>query len=86
MLCVPKPSLSLIVAVPALVNCAVPSTAPSSQSPADALQNFTNPGNTAVVPLLTVAVNVTAVPAVTLVDDTLNAVVIVVVFTAWAIA
>jgi hypothetical protein len=48
-----------------LLNCAVPSSAESSQYFAEASQNFTCPGFTGVEPETTVAVSVTTVPAAT---------------------
>ena len=56
------------IAVPALVNCAVPSRWMPVQEAAEASQKFTCPSVSAVVPASTVAVNVTTVPPAT--DDT----------------
>jgi hypothetical protein len=55
----------LIAAVPALVNCAVPTIWISSQYAAVASQKFTNPGVTGVAPVVTLAVSVTTVPEAT---------------------
>lgn len=53
-------------AVPALVNCAVPSRWMSVQCGEEASQKFTAPVGTGVVPASTVAVRVTADPLATL--------------------
>ena len=53
------------VAVPALVNCAVPSIRMSVQDFAVASQNLIWPGATGVLPVMTVAVSATTVPDVT---------------------
>jgi hypothetical protein len=62
--------------VPDLVIHTDPIIAPSSQCGALALQKFTNPVVTGVAPAVTDAVSVTTVPAETLLDDTLRAVVV----------
>jgi hypothetical protein len=55
----------LMVAVPALVNCAVPRIWMSVQCAAVASQKFTWPAVTTVPPAFTVAVSVTTVPVTT---------------------
>src|SRR5271165_2003581 len=59
------PGRNLYVATPAGVSCAVAIKPEPSQRVAPALQNFTCPGCTGVVPETTVAVSVTTVPAAT---------------------
>jgi hypothetical protein len=80
MLWVPAPSVSLIVALPASVNCALPMIAESAQRTASASQNSTVPcatGNVEPFALsVTVAVNVTGVPAATVPEETVSAVVV----------
>jgi hypothetical protein len=65
----PTPNVSLTVAFPALVNCALPKIAESSQCTALALQKTTVPcASGTLLPSMssvTVAVSVTAVPATT---------------------
>src|SRR5271156_6330845 len=81
MLYVPTPRITLNCAVPSAIICAVPNTAAPSQRTAVASQNTTCPSVTLVVTgpgavLVTAAVNVVTVPAVTLPDDTVKAVVV----------
>ena len=59
------PSRSVAEAVPLEVSCAVPSTASPSQYLAVASQKVTSPGETGVLPAVTVAVSVTGEPLVT---------------------
>jgi hypothetical protein len=67
----------LIIAVPADVNCAVPTIAGLSQRLAVALQNVTRPLVSATLELFdTAAVNITTVPAVTEEDDSVRVVVV----------
>jgi len=54
-------------AVPALVNCAVPSRWMSEQYAAEASQKFTCPTVSVAVPAVTVAVSVTTLPEATVV-------------------
>jgi hypothetical protein len=75
-LCVPGPKIVTNCAVPFEVSCAVPSMAMSSQKLALASQKSTCPGVTGFVPDVTVAVNVRAVPWLTLFDDTAKVVVV----------
>jgi hypothetical protein len=56
-----------MIAVPALVNWAVPSRWMSVQKAADASQKFTCPGVTGIPPAFTVAVSVTTLPDATVV-------------------
>jgi hypothetical protein len=76
MFCDPGPKGMRSVAVPVLVIHTLPKTAASSQCGALALQKFTKPAVTGVAPAATEAVNVTIVPAETLLDDTLSVVVV----------
>src|SRR5271156_725539 len=81
MLQVPTPRSSLSCAVPLAVICAVPNTAAPSQCAAVASQNTICPSVTSVVTgpgavLVTVAVSVVTVPAVTLFEDTVKVVVV----------
>jgi len=66
----------LIEAVPELVSCAVPTIWMSSQYVAVASQNFTRPGVTLPAPAVTVAVNVTTVPAETVVTGLVPSVIV----------
>ena len=59
--------MNFMVAVPPVVNCAVPRIWMSVQYAAVASQNFTSPGVTGVVPASTVAVRVTTLPEATVV-------------------
>jgi hypothetical protein len=61
--------MNFSVAVPALVNCAIPKRWISAQATALASQKFTRPGVTGVVPVRTVAVRITAVPEFTVVTE-----------------
>jgi hypothetical protein len=67
----------LIAAVPEPFSCAVPSSAELVQYVAVASQKVTTPGETAAPPLVfTVAVNVTAVPEFTALEDGARVVVV----------
>src|SRR5271169_6173266 len=61
------PGTNFSVAVPAVVNCAVPRIAEFSHKRAVASQKVTAPGDTGPVAAVTVAVRVTAVPEGTVV-------------------
>ena len=76
MLYVPTPSVSLMVAVPAVVSCACPKIAESAQRAALASQNTTRPRAIGDPPAVTFAVSVTAVPAVTCAEEMLKVVVV----------
>jgi hypothetical protein len=83
------PGLIFRVAVPALVNCEVPSRLTSVQDFASGLQKFTCPTVIAVVPALTEAVSVTTVPDATVetgLEAEVTASVVVVVALVWAVA
>jgi len=66
----PMPMISLMEAVPAEVNCAVPNTADPSQRAAAASLKVTSPEETGKLPAMTVTASVTGEPLVTVPGDT----------------
>jgi hypothetical protein len=76
--CKPMPRRRCMLAVPFEINWAVPSSAAPAQLVLnDTSQNLTCPGATAVIPDVTVAVNVTTVPDATVVmGETFNEIVV----------
>ena len=75
-----------MVAVPAAVNCAVPTIAALSQWVASVLQKVTVPAVTGKPPVFEVAVSVTAVPRATVAEESDSVVVAVSVTTRLTVA